>query len=82
MTEVFLSLSEDFQTQTEVFSSFFRSCKANARVKLAFLEGARSALFHILFFSICIVLCTFICVVQCISCDCDNPIAVNKYNII
>jgi hypothetical protein len=35
LTEVFLNLTEVFLTLTEVFPCFFRSCKANARVKLA-----------------------------------------------
>jgi hypothetical protein len=46
----YLNLTEVFHTLTEVFRCFFLSCKANARVKLAFLDGARPALFHILFF--------------------------------
>jgi hypothetical protein len=54
---------------TEVFPCFFLSCKTNARVKLAFIDGARPALFHIpFFFSNCVVLCIFICVVLCIVC--------------
>jgi hypothetical protein len=72
---------------TEVFPCVFLSFKANARVKLAFLDGSRSALFQIsIFFAIYVVLCIFICVVLCIVvCNCvlppgDNPIAVNKYN--
>jgi hypothetical protein len=78
-------MTEVFHTLTDVFPCFFLSCKANSRVKLAFLDGARPALFQI-FFSNCVVLCIFICVVLCIVvCDCvlppgDKPIAVNEYN--
>jgi hypothetical protein len=95
MTEVFLNLCVDFlmtevfHTLIEAFPCFFLSCNANARVKLAFLDGARPALFHILSFSSnCVALCIFICVVLCIVVCVgvlppgDNPIAVNKIIII
>jgi hypothetical protein len=66
---------------------FFLSCNANARVKLAFLDGARPALFHILFFFLIVLfyvflfaLCYVLFVCHCVMPPGDNPIAVNKYN--
>jgi hypothetical protein len=63
----------------------FPQFKANARVKLAFSDGARPALFHILFFSLIVLFHVFIFVLSYVLfvCDCvlppgDNPIAVNK----
>jgi hypothetical protein len=47
----FFNLTEVFFTPWQVFPCFFLSFKANARVKLAFLDEARPALFHVLFFS-------------------------------
>jgi hypothetical protein len=81
----FLNLTEVFHTLTEVFPCFFLSCKANARVKPAFLDGARPALFHILFFSLIVLFYVLLFVLGYVLfvCDCvlppgDNPIAVNK----
>jgi hypothetical protein len=47
---------------TEVFPCFFRSCKANARVKPR-KDGARPALLQIF-----VLLYIFFCVVLCIVC--------------
>jgi hypothetical protein len=68
--EVFLNLIEVFVTLTEVFSCFFPSCKANARVKLTKTgHGPHSStlvicvvllLFvsSVLFVCICVLYCT------------------------
>jgi hypothetical protein len=76
MTEVFLNLcvvflidgcilnlTEFFHTLIEVFPCFFLSCKANARVKLAFLDGARPALFNFFLCSMYFYLC---CTMYCL----------------
>jgi hypothetical protein len=56
-SEVFLNLTEDFLTLTEVFPCFFLSFKANAKLKLAKTghEPHSSTLVVI-----CVVLCTHI----------------------
>jgi hypothetical protein len=60
-----------------MFLAFFLSCKANARVKLAFLDGARLiVLFYVFLFVLCYVL--FVC--DRVLPPGDNPIAVNIYN--
>ena len=52
-------------TLTEVFSCFFLSCKANARVKFA--KKGHSPHSSQLFVN-CVVLCVVNCVVLCIVC--------------
>jgi hypothetical protein len=53
-SEVFLNLAEVSLTLTDVFPCFFLSCKANARVKLAYTgHGPHSSTLVV----ICVVLC-------------------------
>jgi hypothetical protein len=77
-------------TLTVVFPCFFLSCKENARVKTR-KDGARPALFHILLLGLYIIIrvvrllfvlfCVlFVC--KCVLPPGDNPIAVNKYNLL
>jgi len=80
---VYRTLTEVFLTLTEVFSCFFLSCKANARVKLAKTgHGPHSSKLVI----ICVVLLLFVLFYVLFICKYvlpagDNPIAVNKYII-
>jgi hypothetical protein len=68
--------------KTEVFSCFFLSCKANARVKLAKTgHGPQSSALV----CICVVRLLFLLFCVLFVCKCalppgDNPTAVNKYN--
>jgi hypothetical protein len=84
LTEVFLNLTEVFLTLTEVFSCFFLSCKANTRVKLAKTgHGPHSTtLICICVVGLLFLLFYVVFVCKCVLPPCDNPIAVNKYNII
>ena len=66
---------------TEVYSCFFLSCKANARIKLAKTgDGPHSSTLVV----ICVVLLLFVLFCVLFVCKCalspgDNPTAVNKY---
>jgi len=79
----FLNLTEVFLTLTEVFSCFFLSCKANARVKLAKTgHGLHSSTLVV----ICVVRLLFVLFYVLFVCKCvlppgDNPTAINKYII-
>jgi hypothetical protein len=65
VTEVFLNLTEAFRTLAEVFPCFFRSCKANARVKLAKTgRGPHSTLFG------CYLCCSMSC--SCVNVYCHR----------
>jgi hypothetical protein len=80
--EVFLNLTEVFLTLTEGFPCFFRSCRANARVKLAKTEhGPHSSTLV----CICVVRLLFVSFYVWFVCKCalppgDNPTAVSKYH--
>jgi len=76
---ILCTLTEVFLTLTEVFTCFFLSCKANARVKLA--KTGHSPHSSILV-CICVVLNYVLFVCKCVLPPDDNPIAVNKYHII
>jgi hypothetical protein len=82
-SEVFLNLTEGFLTLTEVFTCFFLSCKANARIKLTKTgHGSHSSTLVV----ICVVCLLFVLFYVLFVCKCvlppgDNPIAVNKYII-
>jgi hypothetical protein len=81
LVNVCCTLSEVLLTLTEVFPCFFRSCKANARVKLANTgHGPNSSTLVV----ICVVPLLFVLFYVLFVCKCvlppgDKPIAVNKY---
>jgi len=83
LVNVYCTLTEVFLNLTEVFPSFFLSCKANARVKLAKTgHGPHSSTLV----RICVVLLLFVLFYVLFVCKCvlppgDNPIEVNKYII-
>jgi hypothetical protein len=83
VTEVYLNLTEVSPTLTEVFSCFFLSCKANARVKLAKSgHGPYSSTLVV----ICVVRLLFVLFYVLFVCKCVlppgvNTTAVNKYCI-
>jgi hypothetical protein len=81
LTEVFLNLTEVFLTLTEVFPCFFRSCKANARVKLVKTgHGSHSSILVIIcVFRLLFVLFYVLFVCKCVLPPADNPTTVNKY---
>jgi hypothetical protein len=76
---IYVLYSEVFLNLTEVFSCFFLSCKANARVKLAKTEyGSHSSTLVV----ICVVRLLFLLLHVLFVCKCvlppgDNPIVVD-----
>jgi hypothetical protein len=75
--------SEVFLTLTEVFSCFFLSCTANARVQLTKTGHSPHSftLVVICVVRLLIVLFSVLFVCKCVLPPGDKPIAVNKYII-
>jgi hypothetical protein len=69
LTEVFINLTEVSLTLTVVFPCFFLSCKANARVRTR-KDGARPALFHIIFIWVVRLLFVLFCLLLCVNVYC------------